>query len=55
MAMAGWKTEDMLQGIDGIMSLAAASNEDLATTSDIVTDALTAFGVALLAEGVDRN
>lgn len=45
MAMAGWKTEDMLQGIDGIMSLAAASNEDLATTSDIVTDALTAFGL----------
>ena len=45
MAMAGWKTEDMLNGIDGIMSLAAASNEDLATTSDIVTDALTAFGL----------
>lgn len=43
--MAGWKTEDMLNGIDGIMSLAAASNEDLATTSDIVTDALTAFGL----------
>lgn len=46
MAMAGWKTEDMLSGIDGIMSLAAASGEDLATTSDIVTDALTAFGLA---------
>lgn len=45
MAMAGWKTEDMLSGIDGIMSLAAASGEDLATTSDIVTDALTAFGL----------
>lgn len=45
MAMAGWKTEDMLQGIDGIMSLAAASNEGLAATSDIVTDALTAFGL----------
>lgn len=45
MAMAGWKTEDMLNGIDGIMSLAAASGEDLATTSDIVTDALTAFGM----------
>ena len=44
MAMAGWKTEDMLYGIDGIMNLAAASGEDLATTSDIVTDALTAFG-----------
>ena len=41
MAMAGWKTEDMLGGIEGIMNLAAASGEDLATTSDIVTDALT--------------
>ncbi len=46
MAMAGWKTEDMLSGIDGIMSLAAASGEELGTTSDIVTDALTAFGLA---------
>lgn len=45
MAMAGWKTSDMLSGIDGIMNLAAASGEDLATTSDIVTDALTAFGM----------
>lgn len=44
MAMAGWKTEDMLNGIDGVMNLAAASGADLATTSDIVTDALTAFG-----------
>ena len=45
MAMAGWKTSDMLSGIEGIMNLAAASGEDLATTSDIVTDALTAFGL----------
>lgn len=44
MAMAGWKTADMLSGIDGIMNLAAASGSDLARTSDIVTDALTAFG-----------
>ena len=44
MAMAGWKTEDMLDGIEGIMNLAAASGADLATTSDIVTDALTAMG-----------
>lgn len=43
MAMAGWKTEDMLGGIEGIMNLAAASGEDLASVSDIVTDALTAF------------
>ena len=46
MAMAGWKTEDMLGGIEGVMNLAAASGEDLATTSDIVTDALTAFGLS---------
>lgn len=45
MAMAGWKTGDMLSGIEGIMNLAAASGEDLAATSDIVTDALTAFGL----------
>ncbi len=45
MAMAGWKTEDMLGGIEGIMNLAAASGEELATVSDIVTDALTAFGL----------
>ena len=46
MSMAGWKTKDMLGGIEGIMNLAAASGEDLATTSDIVTDALTAFGLS---------
>lgn len=46
MAMAGWKTEDMLNGIAPVMSLAAASGEDLATTSDILTDNLTAFGLA---------
>lgn len=45
MAMAGWKGADMIQGIEGIMNLAAASGEDLASTSDIVTDALTAFGM----------
>lgn len=44
MAMAGWKTEDMLGGLEGVMNLAAASGADLATTSDIVTDALTAMG-----------
>lgn len=46
MAMAGWKTQDMLDGLEGIMNLAAASGEDLGTTSDIVTDALTAFGLS---------
>ena len=51
MAMAGWKTEDMLSGIEGVMNLAAASGEDLATTSDIVTDALTAFGLSAQESG----
>lgn len=45
MAMAGWKTTDMLNGIEGIMNLASASGESLASVSDIVTDALTAFGL----------
>ena len=51
MAMAGWKTDNMLDGIEGIMNLAAASGEELATTSDIVTDALTAFGLTAADSG----
>lgn len=51
MAMAGWKTSDMLSGIEGIMNLAAASGESLATTSDIVTDALSAFGLTAADSG----
>jgi TP901 family phage tail tape measure protein len=46
MAMAGWDTNDMLNSISGVMNLAAASGEDLGTVSDIVTDAMTAFGLA---------
>lgn len=46
MAMAGWNSAQMIDGISGIMNLAAADGLDLATTSDIVTDALTAFGLA---------
>lgn len=45
MALAGWDTKDMLKGIGGVMDLAAASGEDLASVSDIVTDNLTAFGM----------
>lgn len=55
MAMAGWKTDQMIGGIDGIMNLAAASGEDLATTSDIVTDALTAFGMKAEESGKFAN
>lgn len=45
MGMAGWKTNQMIAGLPGVISLAAASGEDLATTSDIVTDSLTGFGL----------
>jgi len=45
MGMAGWSAADMLQGMDGVLQLAAASGEDLAMVSDIVTDNLTAFGL----------
>lgn len=51
MGMAGWKAGDMIDGIGGVMHLAAASGEDLATTSDIVTDALTAFGLTAADSG----
>lgn len=44
MAMAGWDTQQQMEGLPGIMSLAAAGGASLAETSDIVTDALTAFG-----------
>ena len=46
MAMAGWKANDMIAGLPAIMNLAAASGEDLAMVSDIVTDDLTAFGMS---------
>lgn len=45
MAMAGWEADDMVDGLAGVMNLAAASGENLGTASDIVTDALTAFGL----------
>ena len=45
MAMAGWETEQMTDGLAGVMNLAAASGENLGTVSDIVTDAMTAFGL----------
>lgn len=45
MAQAGWQTQQMVDGLPGIMNLAAASGENLASVSDIVTDALTAFGL----------
>lgn len=52
MAMAGWKSQQMIGGLPGVMQLAAASGEDLATTSDIVTDAMTAFQMS--ADGTSK-
>lgn len=45
MGMAGWDTQQMTAGLEPILNLAVAAGTDLATTSDIVTDALTAFGM----------
>ena len=45
MAMAGWSDQQMIDGIGGVMNLAGASGESLARVSDIVTDALSAFGL----------
>lgn len=44
MALAGWNTQQILSGVEGVLSLAAASGEDLANVSDILTDGLSAFG-----------
>ena len=46
MSLAGWSTQEMLSGIDGVVNLAAASEMDLASASDMVTDYLSAFGLA---------
>lgn len=44
MSLAGWDVQQSLDGIDGVLDLAAASGEDLARVSDILTDAISAFG-----------
>ncbi|MEE0402647.1 MAG: phage tail tape measure protein, partial [Christensenellales bacterium] len=54
MAMAGWKTSAMINGLEPIMNLAAASGENLADVSDIVTDAMTAFGLEAKKENIAR-
>ena len=52
MGMAGWKTQDMISGLPGILNLAAAGGTDLALTSDILTDGLTSMG--LTAKDTDK-
>lgn len=46
MGMAGWNTQEILAGLPGVINLSIASGEDLARTSDILTDNLTAFGMS---------
>ena len=46
LGMAGWKTEQIIAGMPGLLDLAAASGADLATVADIVSDDLTAFGMS---------
>lgn len=46
LGMAGWKTQEILKGMPGLLDLAAAGNTDLARTADIVSDNLTAFGLS---------
>lgn len=42
--MAGWTAADNVSGLKGILDLASASGTELARTSDIMTDAISAFG-----------
>lgn len=44
MALAGFDTKEILASTSGMLSLASASGEDLATVTDILTDSMTAFG-----------
>lgn len=46
MSLAGWDADESIAGLDGVLSLAAASGMDLGQASDMVTDYLTAFGLA---------
>lgn len=46
LGMAGWKTDQIISGMPGLLDLAAASGSDLATVADIVSDDLTAFGMS---------
>ena len=45
MALAGWKTEQMLGGLEPILRASEAGAMDLATCSDLVTDSMSAMGV----------
>ncbi len=55
MAMAGWKEEAMLAALPAVMNLATSAGAELGTTSDIVTDAMTAFGLTIQSVGGDTE
>lgn len=45
LAMAGWKTQDIMAGLPAILDLSIASGSDLARVADIASDAMTGFGM----------
>lgn len=45
MALAGWDTQQMLEGVGSVLTLAQAGEMDLAAASDLVTDYLSAFNM----------
>ena len=47
MALAGWKTEQMLSGLEPILRASEAGGMDLARCSDLVTDSMSAMGIAV--------
>lgn len=45
MALAGWDTQQIIGGIEPILRMSEAGKADLATTSDLVTDSMSALGI----------
>lgn len=45
MALAGWDTQQMLDGVGSVLTLAQAGEMELAAASDLVTDYLSAFNM----------
>ncbi|MCH5185885.1 MAG: phage tail tape measure protein [Oscillospiraceae bacterium] len=47
MALAGWSVEESTQALMPVLKLSAATNMDLATASDLVTDSMSAYGLGI--------
>lgn len=45
LGMAGWDVQQSIEGLPGVLALAAASGEELGNTADIVSNGLSAFGM----------